>query len=892
VKLHHLSVTAFGPFAGHETVDFEALNDAGLFLLTGPTGGGKTSILDAVCFALYGQVPGVRDAKELKSQHSPDDVVPEVVLDFSVAGQRFLLRRTPEWTRPKRRGDGVSRQQASASLSRVTAGEPVLLSSRVQEVGHEIADLVGMTLDQFEQVALLPQGGFQRFLRATSQERHDVLQQLFKTDRFTRIEEWVHDHSRELSARAQSCAADVRRMLDVVADRVGAEGPESLDDALAWVDHCLVETREQLAVSGLVDEQAMVALKSARAEAETARRVAAALERADQARATLVELEAEAAAPGQATSAEALRESERLTHRRLVRLEATLARLRSRDEALTAAASARLEADELEAGLAELTAASQSLPESIASVKRELDDDRVVCAGREPVAEALASARGRLEAAGRMPDDLATVAAALDALSEARERRLASGERLHALVARRLAGMAAELAAELATDVPCPVCGSTDHPSPTAPGADSVEPEEHEAAEAAYAAADLLVSSTSDALLDAERALSNTRQAAGGLDLPQAQRAARDAATRLAAVHEAEARHAANTKRLTALETRANRHDALRESLLTRRSALTEAVAGHERAAAAAELDVRAAWGEDALPDSMTDELSRLTGRLDDIKAALAAQAARDEAGATAKAVLADPAVAEALAAQAPDLAAADAAVTEVEERAAQAAAGTLRLRQVVSGVESVRGRLVVALEGWLAVRDEAERAAEMSRLVRGSGAHNLLQMRLSAYVLATRLDQVVAAANERLAHMRDHRYLLQRTGRAARRNAQAGLGLEVVDQWTGATRDPASLSGGETFVVSLALALGLADVVSDEAGGVDIQTLFVDEGFGSLDAETLDDVMDRLDGLRAGGRTVGVVSHVSEMRNRIPTQVHVEKRQDGSSVRVYTPAG
>jgi exonuclease SbcC len=170
---------------------------------------------------------------------------------------------------------------------------------------------------------------------------------------------------------------------------------------------------------------------------------------------------------------------------------------------------------------------------------------------------------------------------------------------------------------------------------------------------------------------------------------------------------------------------------------------------------------------------------------------------------------------------------------------------------------------------------------------VRGSGPDNYLQMRLSAYVLATRLDQVLDAANERLAQMRDQRYLLERTGKAARRNAQAGLGLQVLDSWTGEVRDPATLSGGETFVVSLSPAQGLADVVSQEAGGAEIDTLFVDEGFGSLDADTLDDVMDTLDSLRDGGRVVGVVSHVAEMRDRIPTQLVVTKARSGSTLRL-----
>jgi exonuclease SbcC len=157
--------------------------------------------------------------------------------------------------------------------------------------------------------------------------------------------------------------------------------------------------------------------------------------------------------------------------------------------------------------------------------------------------------------------------------------------------------------------------------------------------------------------------------------------------------------------------------------------------------------------------------------------------------------------------------------------------------------------------------------------------------MRLSAYVLAARLGQVVAAANERLTTMSDRRYSLEHIGRRGAGETRGGLSLTVRDDWTGETRDPATLSGGETFVVSLALALGLADVVTREAGGADLDTLFVDEGFGALDAETLDDVLDTLDSLREGGRVVGVVSHVPQMRERIPTRLEVRKSRDGSTL-------
>ena len=191
------------------------------------------------------------------------------------------------------------------------------------------------------------------------------------------------------------------------------------------------------------------------------------------------------------------------------------------------------------------------------------------------------------------------------------------------------------------------------------------------------------------------------------------------------------------------------------------------------------------------------------------------------------------------------------------------------------------------AVDAWRPVRDDLDLTDRLAAFVEGKAPDNRLQMRLSAYVLAYRLTQVVAAANTRLARMSDRRYSLEHTGRRGAGETRGGLSLLVRDDWSGESRDPATLSGGETFVVSLALALGLADVITQEAGGADLDTLFVDEGFGSLDADTLDDVMDTLDSLRDGGRVVGVVSHVAEMRDRIPTRLTVTKSRRGSTVAV-----
>jgi exonuclease SbcC len=253
----------------------------------------------------------------------------------------------------------------------------------------------------------------------------------------------------------------------------------------------------------------------------------------------------------------------------------------------------------------------------------------------------------------------------------------------------------------------------------------------------------------------------------------------------------------------------------------------------------------------------------------------------------TASSLLADPALRAAANVATPDLddlvrrhASAEAGLADARTDAALAEARARRL----SGLDD---ELREALAAWTPVRDELALATRMAALADGTSADNRLQMRLSGYVLAWRLSQVVDAANQRLGRMSDQRYSLEHTGRRGAGETRGGLSLLVRDDWSGETRDPATLSGGETFVVSLALALGLADVIAHEVGGTDLDTLFVDEGFGSLDADTLDDVMDTLDSLRDGGRVVGVVSHVPEMRDRIPAQLRVTKARSGSSLAI-----
>ncbi|MCW2954995.1 MAG: repair exonuclease, SbcC, partial [Conexibacter sp.] len=256
-----------------------------------------------------------------------------------------------------------------------------------------------------------------------------------------------------------------------------------------------------------------------------------------------------------------------------------------------------------------------------------------------------------------------------------------------------------------------------------------------------------------------------------------------------------------------------------------------------------------------------------------------------DDGIATRGALVQDAALSAAAAAPAPDLDALSAHATQAARQDEQSHGRHTVEERRVADVARLAGDLDGALAALAPVAERERRVREVSYLVDGSSTSNRLRMRLSAYVLAARLEEVAAAATQRLDRMSNGRYALVHSDEGARGRSRGGLDLKVLDGWTGQERSPATLSGGETFLASLALALGLADVVASDAGGSRLETLFIDEGFGSLDEATLDEVLDVLDGLREGGRAVGIVSHVAELRQRIPAQLHVVKGRSGSHV-------
>ncbi|WP_433336855.1 AAA family ATPase [Spirillospora sp. CA-294931] len=992
MRLHRLTVTAFGPFSGTEEIDFDALSDAGLFLIQGPTGAGKTSVLDAVCFALYGQVPGVRNAvKGLRSDHARPETGPEVTLEATVRGRRLRVTRSPAWERPKKRGTGTTTEQARVVLEEFEHGAWVGLSTRLDEAGDLIGRLLGMTAAQFTQVAMLPQGEFASFLRAGADERRKVLERLFATEVFTQVEKWLAD--RRAATRRE--AGDLRDAAGAVAGRVaettGAAVPEISEDAPDSVAVLPAWAAELAGQHAAIDEAAAArraeageALAAARAALETGRSLARlqarrqdalhrrealraradersdlaarldAAARADRVVPLIRAVEERAARARQAqrwaeetrsrvgplvppgASEDVLAKSERSRRDEIANLASrrgTAARLRALEAERETLAR---EAGRLDPEEARVAAALDELPARVAELRGHLESARLAAAGRSGAESDVQDAARRLAAAERREVVTRGLADAEDALRQAVDDAQQARDRFQELRQARLEGMAAALAEDLEPGEPCRVCGSPEHPTPAAslgliPGDDDedraaadydraqsdredaagrVESLRAERDAALETAGEEPVSALAAALSAAERALADLDGAAAEAERHEQElgraeldherhRSRHDEITRaLTEIRARDGELAAERDRLRAeldeargddpsLEARVDRlareADALAEAL----EALRESGrAAEELAAARASAAAAAAAEGFRTPDEVSG------AALDDEDQARLRDRARrfEDEEAALRSILTDPEVTAAAAEPPPDLPALESALAAADHAHTRSASASDRARHRRTRLAELRADLAAALSAWRPAAERHTVAARLAGLASGQSPDNRLSMRLSAYVLAARLEQVVAAANERLARMSAGRYaLLHTTDKAAgdRRGGSGGLGLRVVDAWTGQERDPVTLSGGESFITSLALALGLADVVTAEAGGTEINTLFVDEGFGTLDEETLDEVMDVLDALRDGGRAVGIVSHVAELRTRIPAQLRLTKHRTGSRVTV-----
>ncbi len=982
MRLHSLTLRAFGPFAGTETVDVDDVARDGLFLLWGPTGAGKTTLLDAVVFALYGVVPGARgEARRLRSDHADAATRTEVCCELTLAGERLLVQRRPEQTRPKKRGAGETTEQARLLVQRRTPEGWAPVSTRIEEGSEYLRVRLGLSAEQFCQVVLLPQGDFARFLRAEPEDRAKLLRTLFDVDRFARAEEWLAGERRAGEEALRADRHRVSTLLHRVAQIADVEVPEELAPELvggrpgvsvgAWVRQVRSRAAGQLTAAGAA--AAGAAEDGARVDAQlaAARALADRHDRRDRARARIDQLTAREPelAPLRARAdagrrAEVLRDvleaagraalaAERAsadrhgaaaawaavgrgreaapTTARELRDAAAHARAllpdagRARELAADAAGLAR-EVRRLTTACADGARAAEEEPARVAAAQARLDAALAAAARLPGLVAAEQAARSALDAAGRATALAGRLAGARAGADAARTRWLEARERLVEVRTARLDGMAAELAAGLADGAACPVCGSAEHPRPAVPAATAVTADDEERARAAVDAADERRAAAGAAVEQQERELAVLRARAG--DEPAGELAGRAAATR-AELDEVSVQAGGVAAARRALTEAGRRRDAAAAALAADREALQRRTAEQAAAArAAAEVAARvdAARGEDA---DLHSRIARLTAEAERCEAAVAAAAeevrareavtaargaaeeraaaagfadVRDAAGAllppgelaaldrrlrehdearsVLAATLADPELAD-LGGR-PDVGGLEERCAALTARREEAVTALDQARRCAAALDGLAGEVVAAEEELAARRARADQVTALADLVGGRGA-NALRMRLQSFVLAARLEQVAEVASRRLQEMSRGRYTFLHSDALGRHGARGGLGLDVLDEYTGTRRPTKTLSGGESFMASLALALGLADVVTAEAGGVQIDTLFVDEGFGTLDAQALDAVMTVLDELRRGGRTVGVISHLEELRTRIPTRLEVVAGRSGS---------
>ncbi|WP_346844572.1 AAA family ATPase [uncultured Rothia sp.] len=1049
MRIHRLKLTAYGPFPDSVNIDFEELNDAGIFLLNGPTGSGKSSILDAICFALYGTTSLNRP--DLKSHFAAEDIEPRVELECTVGGSHLRIERSPKWLRPKKRGTGYLLEHAKVLVERedpINPGHWETKAERNDEAGAYIADLIGLTREQFTQVMLLPQGEFARFLTSKSADREDLLKRLFPTISFEKVQEELQIRARCSYKKAELALRDVERIEDRAEQSflrsALTEARENLSAYLEFLDDDAVRTsikellespevreasegepqelEEKLALRAThlkngvsaVAQARKLSQKSTQQISEAVREIVELgdhwrlyqklsaqfeqileqqpehrdrknrLAQAQSALRVLPLLKAARSAEHKKNSAQkeldqvwdhlrdqgtsnlwlalseniALQESisrlgtetftsltEQSTHELLESLQEKITLTRELLNRESTAHRLELSITTHAASLKEHRSTSAQLEDEVSRTQLKIEETQKILNERAHAEVELAEFLSEFQQAQetvrlsnqREEQDQRREKAAQIA-HEAEHQRKQLAQKAEDLQGQRYAQAAQILAQNLKEDSPCPVCGSAQHPSPAVltHATGLVEEADIEEARQQRNQAEQFAR-ISQQTLAAEQEKLKALDSAGALEPDLAHKkfamaqqeknklqgrtkelhAAQELAKKLQETREnnekkqqeAQIKLARLESEIQVLSNQRDEHLSTLEGYRTNlsleqteqeqlklSSALTDFMnQGRELLRAEETYREQEQLAQDALKESSFEnaeevralavEKSQLQKLEDSIF-----QFERDLNRLQTR--LEEPAmknIRQKIAAQQspPD-------EEEIQDLAARQKLAQARDEQLLRW-ETQLSRAATDYDDLiedhtqLTQRNEkllntARMHRRMAEIAAGNSVDNRLAMSLTTFVLASQLEEVTQSATLHLETMTHGRYRLHYTDEKQGRG-KSGLEIAIFDTWHAKTRVPATLSGGETFMASLALALGLADVVQQRNGGIEIDTLFVDEGFGTLDESTLEEVMGTLDSLREGGRVIGLISHVAEMKNRIPLHITLHTSPEGSTI-------
>ncbi|OUS25591.1 hypothetical protein A9Q99_20605 [Gammaproteobacteria bacterium 45_16_T64] len=1007
-----LEMSAFGSFPNTEVINFDRFGEAPLFLINGPTGSGKTTILDAICFALYGETTGEeREARQMRCDFSEPAALTEVILEFELAKSRYRIRRVPEQLRPKAKGEGTTVQAPEAQLWSIDEfGEPqVIVSKKVKEATLEITTLTGLTVSQFRQVMVLPQGKFRQLLLADSKDREKIFSQLFQTGMYKTLED-------KLKAKANAIAADVSQQQQL--QRGVLEGASVVDDEALLCE--LGSCQESLAAELDVKKRYEKNVANLELQLHQQEILKDAFERCENTQ--------------QSVDALLLKNDEMgITKKRIVACEnaAVIQPIYLELE------RTKKELSAISAGLDSIDALKQQAETELqhAEVERiKVESELPILEGNKKDVDYLCGLKDRAVIYGELQRNESTEIARLEGVREAKEKALAVVEaevesqnlllRSISEVQKRIAdndnlpvlqsdgqkkvsikqqadevvnavsvqrsqlsllktegaelkknyeqavtdtqrktmlwhqGQAAILAASLSDGEPCIVCGSEEHPLPAhqlnadVPSQEDLEYArkiEHEFNQALMSAREKyaqmatrlssderrvttlneeLGDSSCHSLVMLQEQLSRLTESLEqwgmdkrNLQSMQLQQDGREdtlsrARLNLENVREEETRinasYAAIKARCVQAAQEIPEEYRSSELLLNRIDKLQQEVDKFEEFHA----NVRRRW--EGFTSKLHGLVSQKKEREDSRSRAFQIVADTESRWSMAleKSVLANQ---EEFAAScvAPDqLSSMQHAVKAFENQLAQQKGALAEQLSYLAGkerpeisllneeIKTVKGELLTVNSKWLtldkrvsALLSAQHTLASMRKksreLEEAYGLYGTLsnvangqtheKISLQRFVLGVLLDDVLVEASQRLQLMSKGRYLLLRKSEKAKGNKASGLELVVDDAYTGVQRPVATLSGGESFMAALSLALGLSDVVQAYSGGVRLDMLFIDEGFGSLDPESLELSIRTLLDLQEAGRMVGVISHVADLREQISLRLDVISSHRGS---------
>lgn len=981
MRLKKLTLQAFGPYPGEHEIDFAQLDSAGVYLIGGPTGAGKSSILDAIVFALYGAIPRQSDKTGVKYSVRSDLADPttetRVTLEFETHDTLFRIERSPAYERPKRRGPDTTSQAAKGTLLALRDSAWQTVSTSLREIGAEVEQIVGLSREQFQQIIVLAQGKFAEFLHADSVRREEILRKLFNSSRFQDLTDRLHADA----AQTQALMADLEQRIAAAAERAHDRASSvdaaymadlGLDELIAAVDEVttllhdeqrsaqqqleaaqqrLTEAKE-VARDVLIRDEHMRQLDELDQQADGVEEARAALARHEQVqdlwpvitaaeRSRDERAEAAVGVTDETTSAKELQQQLRTANDEVAVLRTHAETERQLPVLASAAEAAAEKLQTAVDGRAATLAALSALPEQRQQQNELIERLRAQAADLAGAETEVADLTSLQHQASTLESARSASSLAQDAEQSAAEAVSAASETTKAALQQFFDTTSARLAQQLVDGEACSVCGSLEHPSPAlashdgivgtdeverAQAAESKARQTHQDAQAEAARHSAEVERLTDALAEVDiEALPKALQ--------EAQQRVEQHAAALAELATAEAELTAldaqrdqlseaaeqQSGEITALRSSADvareRYESARSSVeakldsqedsLQDKLARLEAQAAklEQRLAAVQRFDLAVAAERsadesllsalDAHPAKTEDTARGWHMSTQDAKAARSSIDAFENERSRIKGVLAQPHI--------ENLDSRAAAAGDIETLTQQAASAKEDLalcQQRVAEAKSVLADVRREHSSTVQLRDEiashGERSIALARLAATLKGHdpNTRKMRLETYVLAAQLEAILEAANLRLAGLTEGRFSLEHFDGKATQGALSGLGVTVRDAHTGLSRSVSSLSGGETFLASLALALGLADVVQQHAGGISLETLFIDEGFGSLDQETLELAMQTLSDLHAAGRTIGVISHVTSMQERLPQLITVVPGPggEGSSIEVTDP--